>query len=178
MNRLRAVIGRLESFGRYAEDAFLVLILTAMIVLAAAQILLRNAFDFGFIWTDELLRLMVLWIAVGGAVAASRSDRHISIAVLDRYLRGAWLAGVRVLSHGFTAAVCGALTVFSVRFVLTSREFEDVLLGGVPAWWLQAALPIGFGLMTWRYSLAALGGAWRVFRGGVKSDRRGGRDSS
>ncbi len=86
MSRVKRVLGALEKAGMAAEDAVLVLILTGMIVLAAGQIVLRNAFNIGFIWTDELLRLLVLWLAVAGSVAASRMDKHISIAVLDRFL--------------------------------------------------------------------------------------------
>ena len=83
MGRLSVVLGRLEQAGKLAEDTLLVLILSAMILLAAGQIILRNFLDIGFIWGDELLRMLVLWLAVAGALAASRSDKHISIDVLN-----------------------------------------------------------------------------------------------
>jgi len=35
--------------------------------------------------------------------------------------------------------------------VQTSREFEDVLMGGIPAWIPQLILPLGFGLICYRY---------------------------
>ena len=44
-------------------------------------------------------------------------------------------------------------TLASLAFVQTSRAFEDVLLGNTPAWILQSVLPIGFGLIAWRYAL-------------------------
>jgi len=148
-----AFLRRLESFGRLAEDAVLVLILTGMILLASAQIVLRNFFDIGFIWSDEALRMMVLWIAVAGAVAASRSDKHINVAVLDRFLPGRVKTVKDVLIHGFTASICGVVTWHSLQFVRTSHEFGDVVLGNLPAWLLQAVLPVGFGLITYRYAL-------------------------
>jgi len=150
-----APFSRLERAGRIAEDTLLAVILGAMVALAAGQIVLRNFFDVGFIWGDELLRLMVLWIAVAGAVAASRSDKHINIAILDRYLPDRITQVVRVLVQLFTAGVCGVVCWESARFVATSREFGDMLLGGVPAWMLQAVLPAGFALITWRYLVFA-----------------------
>jgi TRAP-type C4-dicarboxylate transport system permease small subunit len=153
LKRFLAILARVERAARFLEDAVLVLILAAMILLAAGQILLRNLFDVGFFWSDELLRMLVLWIAVAGAVAASRANRHINIAVLDLYLPAQSAASVRVLIHAFTAAVCGAVAWVSLQFVLTSRAYGDVLLGGVPAWWLQAILPLGFVLMSWRYAV-------------------------
>jgi TRAP-type C4-dicarboxylate transport system permease small subunit len=157
----------LERAGRMAEDAVLVLILGGMILLATAQIVLRNFFDIGFIWSDEALRLMVLWIAVAGAVAASRSDKHINIAVLDRFLPGRVRSFKDILIHAFTASISGIVAWHGLQFVRTSHEFGDVLLGGVPAWPLQAVLPVGFGLIAWRYALFTSRDLRRLVRGEV-----------
>ena len=150
------MLGGLERAGKWGEDAVLVLILTTMIFLAAIQIFLRNFLDMGFIWGDEMLRMLVLWLAVAGALAASRNDKHISIDVLNRFLPERLSLVVKVIVHLFTAVVCGVVAWHSLAFVQTSYEFEDVLLGNVPAWILQAVLPVGFGLIAWRYSLFTL----------------------
>lgn len=127
------------------------LLLGAMILLATLQIVMRNGFDAGFIWADETLRLMVLWLAMAGAVAAARADKHISIDVLSRFLplRGRALA--RIITNLFTSAICGLLAWHAWRFVSQSREFEDQLLGNLPAWWFQIVMPVAFALMSWRY---------------------------
>lgn len=156
---------RLEKFGRMGEDAVLVIILTGMILLAAAQILLRNMFNFSFIWSDEVLRMLVLWLALGGAVAASRSDKHINVAVLDRFLPLKTRRILKIVLHLFTAGVCGLITWNSVLFVQTSHEFGDRLMGDVPAWLPQLILPIGFGLICFRYSLFVLEGIVRMAKG-------------
>jgi TRAP-type C4-dicarboxylate transport system permease small subunit len=158
-------MGRLERAGRLAEDALMVTLLTGLILLAAGQIVLRNFFDVGFIWGDEALRMLVLWLAVAGAVAASRSDKHINIAVLDRFLPGRFGAAKDLLIHLFTATICGVVAWHSLLFVRTSHEFGDVLLGQVPAWILQAVLPVGFGLICYRYTLFAIGDLRGLFRG-------------
>lgn len=153
MNRL---LRRLETAGRWTEDLLLSAILVALIGLASWQIVARNLDGATLVTGDEMLRILVLWLTLAAAVAASRADRHIAISVLDRYLEGWPLRGVRCLNHLFTAGVCALLCRYSVDFVLLSREFEDTLLGGVPAWWLQAALPVGFGLMAYRHGLHAV----------------------
>jgi TRAP-type C4-dicarboxylate transport system permease small subunit len=157
-------MARLERAGTLAEDALLVALLTALILLAAGQIVLRNFFDIGFIWGDEALRMLVLWLAVGGAVAASRADRHINIAVLDRFLPGRFGAAKDLLIHLFTSAVCGTVAWHSLLFVRTSLEYGDVLLGQVPAWILQLVLPVGFGLICYRYALFAIRDTGRLIR--------------
>ena len=64
------VLKRLERWGTAAENASLVLLLTAMMLLAVGQIVLRIFFNIGFVWTDELISLMVLWIALIASIAA------------------------------------------------------------------------------------------------------------
>jgi TRAP-type C4-dicarboxylate transport system permease small subunit len=158
------IFSRLDAAGRMAEDAVLVVILSGMIVLATGQIVLRNFFDIGFIWSDEALRMMVLWLAVAGAVAASRNDKHINVEVLDRFLPGRIKTLKDILIHGFTAGICGIVAWHSFLFVRMSHEFGDVLLGGIPAWLLQAILPVGFGLIAYRYTLFAARDLWRLAR--------------
>jgi TRAP-type C4-dicarboxylate transport system permease small subunit len=68
-------LGRLERFGKAAEDTLLVTMLAAMMLLATAQIIGRNLIGQSFILGDEALRLLVLWLTLAGAIAASRADR-------------------------------------------------------------------------------------------------------
>lgn len=159
------MLKRLAQAGTWIEDALLVTLLLGMILLAAGQIIGRNLFNTTFMVGDEALRLLVLWLTLAGGVAASRADRHISIALLDRFLDGRWLDLARVSTHAFTAAVCGLIAWYSVEFVQMSREFEDTLLGGQPAWVLQLVLPVGFAIMAYRHGLHALSHAWAALRG-------------
>jgi TRAP-type C4-dicarboxylate transport system permease small subunit len=152
------VLERLERAGKAMEDGLLVVVLAGMIVLATAQIILRNFFDTGFASSDELLRIAVLWIAMAGAVAAGRKDRHISIAVLDRFLPKGAKRWVRIVLDGFTAVVCGLLAWYSFEFVQESHAYGDVVLGNVPAWVVQGIMPLGFALLTWRYLVFVLRG--------------------
>lgn len=148
-----SALRKLERVGKALEDAVLVVLLTSMVLLGAGQIILRNVFDIGFLFTDELLRLLVLWLAVAGAVAASRQDRHISIAVLDRFLPKQAERAVKAVVHGFTAVVCGLISWHSLVFVHSSYAYGDTLLGHVPAWIPQVVMPLGFGLISWRFLL-------------------------
>ncbi|MEO0576101.1 MAG: TRAP transporter small permease [Pseudomonadota bacterium] len=163
------MLDRLARWGKAAEDTVLVLLLGAMILLATSQIIMRNMFGSGLIWADEALRLMVLWLALAGAVAAARADKHISIDVLSRFLPELGNRIARTMTHIFTAAVCGLVAYHAWRFVASSREFEDTLLGGQPAWWFQIVMPVAFALMSWRYVCLSVSELIRLFS---KSSRK------
>src|SRR3970040_2127967 len=77
---------RIDAFFAKAEQVLIVIVLTAMLLLAFLQVLLRNAWDFGLPWVDILLRHLVLWLGIMGASLATRMNRHIRIEVLTRFL--------------------------------------------------------------------------------------------
>ena len=156
--------GSVERAGQLIENSALVIILTGMILLASGQILLRNVFGTGFAWADEALRLMVLWVAMLGAVVASREDRHISIDVLSRILPDVIQRWTVALVNAFTAAVSFTLAWFSWIFVADSRAYGDHLLNDLPAWLFQAILPVAFFLIGYRYSIWCLRRVWTLLR--------------
>jgi C4-dicarboxylate transporter DctQ subunit len=151
------LIGALERFGRAVENVALIVLLLSLIGLACAQILLRNVFSMGFPWVDELVRIILLWLAMVGAVAATRDHRQIAIDLLSRFLADHWLRWIDLLTSLFAATVTGALCFYSARFVQQSYEFEDLLLGDWPAWVFQIILPVAFGLMFYRYAVMTVG---------------------
>ncbi len=149
---LGSLLRRLDRMGRCVEDVLLASMLTTMILLAGWQIVQRNLIGGGgMIWGDELLRLMVLWLGLLGAMAASREDRHVAIDLLLRFLPAKFKPLVQILLHLFTAIVCGMLAYYSWNFVQMEREFQTEVLAGLPAWWFEMILPLGFGVMSMRY---------------------------
>jgi TRAP-type C4-dicarboxylate transport system permease small subunit len=149
----RGFLARADQLGRLLENSALVGTLSAMILLASTQIILRNFLDSGIAWADEALRLMVLWVAMLGAVAASRDNRHISIDILSKVLPVGIKRFTALIVHGVTAGVCGLLAFLSAAFVSETYQFDDRLLDNIPAWWFQAILPVAFSLMAYRYCL-------------------------
>lgn len=165
MPRTKSTLETLGKIGAAIETGFLVILLLGMIGISTAQIVLRNFFDIGFFWSDQILRTLVLWVALAGAVAASRSDKHISVSLIDSLAGERTRRAIKIFTHGFSSAICGLLTWYSLEFAMTSREYGDVVLGAVPAWILQLAMPVGFGLICYRYILFTLADLIAVFTG-------------
>lgn len=149
-------LDRLWRWIRLIEDGLLALLLSLMIVLAGLQIVLRNVWDAGLVWGDPLLRVLVLWTGLLGAMAATRDDNHITIDVLSRFLPPRVKNVARLITDLFAAAVCALLTWHGARFVLLDREFGVLAFGAVPAWVCELILPVGFGIMALRFFLASL----------------------
>ncbi len=136
---------------RKIEDTILVSLLMAMISLAVFQIFLRNVLDSGIIWGDSLVRVLVLWIGLVGAMVASRNDNHISIDVVSRYLPPKFKRFTTLFTHGFTAVVTALMAVFSIKFVRMEMADNYMAFAEVPAWACQIIIPIAFCIMCLRY---------------------------
>ena len=133
------------------EEAVLALLLGAMILLSSLQILLRGLFDSGIGWADPLLRALVLWVGLLGAVTASRGGRQITVDVFSRLLSGRLRASVAAVTSLFTAGVAGVLAYHGARFVASEHEFASVAFSGIPAWTLESVIPFAFAAIALRY---------------------------
>ena len=138
------------------EDGLLVTAVLVMVALAALQIVLRNVLGTGLFWIEPLLRALVLWIGLLGAVVASREGQHIALDVLTRALPPRWRRPLRSAGCIFTTLVCGALAWHGVRYVLLEYEFAGTAFGAVPTWAVVAIIPLALGLIGIRYALFAV----------------------
>ena len=160
------ILQRAERIGRGLENLLLAIILFAMIGLAAYQVALRNSAGSGISWADEALRLMVLWAAIVGAVAASRDNVHLRIDLLSRFLSRTGRTATALVADLFTVAVAGILAWYSWEFVAESREFGDQIFGDLPLWPFQAVLPAGFALIAYRYLIRTFAQLRALLRAG------------
>jgi len=122
------------SFGRWLDDgvargetAIAAVVLVAMVLVAAAQAILRNlSLHLGWAraaleqigWTDAFLQTGTLVVAFLGASLATHSDKHLGIDVLQRIAPGRVQYAMR--------AVVG-LGAATIAFML-ARAFGDALL--------------------------------------------------
>lgn len=136
------------------EDGILILLLTAMLLLAVTQIVLRNVFDSGLLWAGPLLRVMLLWLGLFGAMVASRYDKHVGIDVLSRLASEKWRPWLRTITDLFAALVCAIVAYHAGRFVLEEMTYATPAFAGIPAWTLEIVIPLAFGIIALRYLLS------------------------
>ncbi len=138
------------------EDGFLALLLGTLVVLAPLQIILRNLFDAGWSWADPFLRVLVLWVALFGALAASRGNKQIAIDVVSRLLSPRSRALLGFVTALFTTAVCFVVARHAWVFVASELEFGAKAFGNVPAWLCESVIPFAFAMIGVRHLGQAL----------------------
>ena len=138
------------------EDLIIALLLTATLGLALYQIVLRSVMGTGLVWGDILVRLMVLWLGMVGAMAATRQRKHISVDLVTRFLSPGWRRVTEGVTTLFAGCVCLVAFYFCLQFVLSEYELGDLAFAQVPYWACEAILPLAFLIIAVRYGIQFL----------------------
>ncbi len=67
----------------------------------------------------------------------------------------------------FAALVCGLLCMASWRLVDSERQAAQILAYGIPVWWLQASMPLGFALLGLQLGAQGLVAGWQKSLGAL-----------
>ena len=137
-----------------AETLLLVSFLISLIMIAVIQVIMRNVFDGGLLWADAYTRISVLWIAMLGAMIASRQQNHIAIDILIRRLPEDWKNVMQRISNALTGLICFAIAWFSTDFVMQESEYADIAFADIPTWWCELIIPFAFAVIASRYCVA------------------------
>jgi TRAP-type C4-dicarboxylate transport system permease small subunit len=151
---------RISFFFNRLEEILLAFLLILMLLLGFIQILFRNLLSIGLYWVDPLLRHSVLWVALLGASAATREDRHICIDLLSGKLGPRSLSWVQAGIHLFCAVVCLLLVWPAVQFVEDEYSVGKTLALGIPIWVSQSIMPIMLAALGLRF----LGKFWAILK--------------
>jgi TRAP-type C4-dicarboxylate transport system permease small subunit len=138
------------------EDLVLAAALAVLVLLAVVQIGLRTLFDSGVLWLEPLLRVLVLWIAMLGAMVAARESRHIGLDLASHALPAPLFRATRLLAFGFASGVSALVAWHSLRMVMDEFALGANAFGVVPVWLAQAILPLAFAVIALRLLLTGI----------------------
>jgi TRAP-type C4-dicarboxylate transport system permease small subunit len=155
---------RLDEKISRVEQVFVTILLTMMILMAFFQIVLRNFFDTGITWGDSLVRYLVVWVGFIGAAIATKEGKHITIDVVSRWLTEPNSNYIHLISHFFSAVICGLLTLAAIKFIRFEAQMGSTAFFKLPVWVPEIIIPVTFGLMTLRFAVRFLSEFARIRR--------------
>ncbi len=129
-------------------------LLVAMSLVVLLQVFSRYLFNHAFVWAEELVRYLMIWMVMIGAALVQATNEHIRIDFLPM------LAGPRariVMDSAFRVCILLFLLILivkGVRVARFNRLFESSGLG-ISMFWPTVALPVGAFLMA-LYTIRAL----------------------
>jgi TRAP-type C4-dicarboxylate transport system permease small subunit len=122
------------------------LIVIAIAVLINVEIAMRYVLNQPVGWSDELSRVLMVWLTFLGAAVAVGRGSHLGLNVLGRHVSGRRL---RVLNSIASAIVfCFAIALLLQGITATGTAFRQVLtMTGLSVGWQYMAAPVGAALM-------------------------------
>ena len=133
------------------EEYFCYLLLVVLVVTTSLQVFTRYVLNAPLSWTEELARILFIWITfIGAAVIAKRSG-HISIDFVTNLLPPGARRWVLVVANAASVAILLLLGVKGVALLrITGISASPAL--GIPWAYVYAAFPVGMFLMAARYA--------------------------
>ncbi len=138
------------------EDSALVLLLASLLMMSLLQIVFRNIGLSGFIWFDTATRIIVLWLALFGAMRASRLQNHIAIDLVNHYGSHTTQKILHFITSIASASVCGVAAWFSYKFVVSEYEFPSEAFLDIPTWATESIIPFSLAVISLRFLLFSL----------------------
>ncbi|WP_417830317.1 TRAP transporter small permease [Thalassospira sp.] len=120
--------------------------LALILVLTLAQVVLRYFFDSPLLWSEELSRLLVVWMTFIGAAAVCWQGRHLSVDVFVVLLPERVRKFVRLINQFLALGFLTILTWKSFRIVKL-ENFQEMSILPLPAGTVRLAATVGAILM-------------------------------
>jgi C4-dicarboxylate transporter DctM subunit len=139
---------------RNLENVLLAAVLGTMALLPLVEIALRSTLEIGIAGAASLTQHAALVCGMMGAAVAARDGRLLALSTLDAVLHGRVALAARGFSHTVAVVTAALLCVAGFEFVMAERAAGNVIAYQIPVWLGQAALPLGFGLITLRLACA------------------------
>jgi C4-dicarboxylate transporter, DctM subunit len=142
--------------------------LALMLLVPLAEIALRPLMGQGVQNAPAVVQHLGLILAMFGAVVAERHGHLSTLGSSLGKVGAPWVqALVRAVAQGGSALVCGALAMASAQFVASEMMAAQALAYGVPVWWIQASMPLGFGVLGAKLGARCATSPWPRFLAGL-----------
>jgi len=141
------------------EDSAATLALLAMVSLPLLEVVFRRLFERGIPGSGPIVQHLTLWVGFLGAAIAAREGKLLSLASGTLIPEGRFRRAAEVFAAAIAAGVSTILASGAVDLVTVERAGGASIGAGIPTWWTQLVLPLGFALIAVRQ-------VWRV-RSGV-----------
>ena len=145
------IFNDLISYLTKIENLVVYFLLSNILILSILQIISRNIFDSGFVWADNVLRVLVLWLGLAGAILASREKKHIKIDILSKRFSKKYQYNIKKIGLIFSGSICLMVSLYSFQFVLLEYKDSIYAFENIPAWMTEIIIPFSFLIMGIRF---------------------------
>ena len=133
------------------KEIFLVVLLVIMVVLIFVQVVMRYCFNSSLSWSEELARILFIWVSWIGISLGQKKGEHIKITMVTDKLKGNAKKFVLLLADVCTLVILAVLCVKGMEVVMQTMGLGAAMPAtGCPKWIVYSAVPLSCLLMAIR----------------------------
>jgi TRAP-type C4-dicarboxylate transport system permease small subunit len=129
-----------------ALELTIVACLAVMAILVFGNVVLRYGFDSGIAVSEELSRLLFVWLVLLGAILASRQHAHIGFDTLVKSLPPGWKKAAIAFTGTLMLGACVIFVVGGWQQTNINLDNSYPVLGISYAWLYGSAMVFGVGM--------------------------------
>ena len=134
---------------RSIENSLSIAILAAISLIPLLEIAGLRLLGRGIPGSIPLVQHLTLWIAFLGAALAARSGSLLALSTSE-FLPDHWSKPADVFTALIGTGIAASLSVGSFVLVRIDAGYPDEVALGIPLWFAESIMPIGFALVTGR----------------------------
>lgn len=115
-------MGKVFDWLSKAADALMAVCLAGMAILVFGNVVLRYAFDSGIAWSEEMSRILFVWLTFLGAIGALKDNQHLGVDLFVKKLSLSMKKAVFVISNVITLYVLWLVLDGSWKSTLVSTH--------------------------------------------------------
>ena len=165
------MLGSINSKAGKVLNVVLIVLFTLLVVDVFWGVLTRYVLGGQARWSEELARLLMVWLALLGAALASREEKHLGLDVLVRQ----WPADLQQWARVFIHLCVGLFSLFILtwgggQMVLQRFSAGQMLPSlGISKAWFYMALPVS-GILMVLFSLELLAASFKALKEGGEQE--------
>ncbi len=121
----------------------LVIILTAMVVILMAHIIFRYVLNNSLTWSEELLKIMLVWFGMMSVAVLAARREHVAIVVFKEHMPKKVQNFLSKLTQFLTVGICILMVIIGIQYCVKAG-FRLTPALRIPYTWAYAAIPVSF----------------------------------
>lgn len=151
MKKLYSVMLKLDSVLDMIQAVFCVALFAAIVIFGTMQVFGRFVLNNSPTWTEELIRYCAIWLTFVGSAMTARHDGHVSVDILQEYVRS---AKARAVIYTLARLLCVVFFIICMPAGLELAERSVNSYGAsvhVSFKYIYISIPIGAALISLAY---------------------------
>lgn len=125
----------------------LIVLLVAMVGILCAHIFYRYVLNNSLTWSEELLKILLVWFGMLSVAVLAARREHVAIVVFKNHMPKKIAAFCDILTQALTVIVCILGVYLGIKYCITAGYRPTAALR-IPYSWAYSAVPVAFAFVA------------------------------